>query len=148
MSHLKINAPGVIHEAIDGEVVIVNLDKGLYFSTDGVGAKLWSMIAQAESVDSLVEWTDTTYSIDSAVVAADVEAFLNQLRENELVVAVDASPEVEAADPQPAPAEYTKPELNIYSDMEELLLLDPVHDAGDEGWPNVPTPNAAPNASQ
>lgn len=40
MSHLQINAPGVIHEAIDGEVVIVNVDKGLYFSSDGFEAKL------------------------------------------------------------------------------------------------------------
>ena len=34
-----------IHEAIDGEVVIVNVDKGLYFSSDGVGAKLAARIA-------------------------------------------------------------------------------------------------------
>ena len=36
----------------------------------------------------------------------------------------------------PGPATYSKPELHVYSDMEELLLLDPVHDVGDEGWPN------------
>ena len=139
MTHLKINAPGVIHESIDGEVVIVNVDKGLYFSSDGLGAKLWSMIAEAESVDSLIKWTGDNYATPADVVSADIRSFVSQLEENELVVPVNEAPETEApALPSPAPATYSKPELNIYSDMEELLLLDPVHDAGEEGWPNKP----------
>ena len=135
MTHLQINAPGVIHEAIDGEVVIVNVDKGLYFSSDGVGAKLWSLIAEGESVESLIKWTGETYNAPSD----DIEAFVSQLTENELVTPVDIAPTVEpAAAPSPTPASYTKPELNVYSDMEELLLLDPIHDATEEGWPNTP----------
>ncbi len=139
MTHLKINAPGVIHESIDGEVVIVNVDKGLYFSSDGMGAKLWSMIAEAESVDSLIKWAGDTYDTPADVVSADVAAFVSQLQDNELVVPVETAPEsTPAAQPTPAPASYGKPQLNVYSDMEELLLLDPVHDAGEEGWPNAP----------
>lgn len=137
MTHLQINAPGVIHESIDGEVVIVNVDKGLYFSSDGVGAKLWSMIADAESVDSLIKWTGETYDTPADVVNADIQAFVSQLQENELVTPVDVAPEAIDSPESPTPSAYAKPELNVYSDMEELLLLDPVHDAGEEGWPNV-----------
>jgi hypothetical protein len=137
MTHLRINTPGVIHEAIDGEVVIVNVDRGLYFSSDGVGAKLWTMITNAMSVDSLIEWAEQTYDTPTDVVVEHVQAFVAQLRENELVVPVDEAPEVEPAAPSPDPASYSKPELNVYSDMEELLLLDPVHDATEEGWPHA-----------
>ena len=138
MTYLRVNTPGVIHEAIDGEVVIVNVDKGLYFSSDGVGAKLWSLITGAESVDSLVKWASETYDAPADVVVQDVQAFVTQLQENELVVPLDAAPEAEAAaDSSPNPATYSKPELNVYSDMEELLLLDPVHDTTEEGWPHA-----------
>jgi hypothetical protein len=31
--------------------------------------------------------------------------------------------------------DFTSPELDVYSDMQEILLLDPVHDVNKEGWP-------------
>jgi hypothetical protein len=33
---------------------------------------------------------------------------------------------------------YAKPELQVYSDMKDLLLLDPIHDVSEEGWPIRP----------
>ena len=30
---------------------------------------------------------------------------------------------------------YSPPVLNSYTDMEELLLLDPIHDVDQAGWP-------------
>jgi hypothetical protein len=151
LTQLRINQPGVIYEAIDGEVVIVNVDNGLYFSSDGVGAKLWSMIAQDESVESLIEWACGAYDTPATQVEDEIKSFVEQLTENELVLLVDATADANgeestldqyrasepASEAAPAPAAWTQPELNVYSDMEELLLLDPVHDAGEEGWPQT-----------
>jgi hypothetical protein len=36
-------------ENIDGEVVPVNLGKGIYYSTDQVGATLWDLIEAGQS---------------------------------------------------------------------------------------------------
>jgi hypothetical protein len=136
VTHLRINTPGVVHETVDGEVVIVNLDNGLYFSTDRVGTSVWNLLARAEPVAAIIDWASATYNGAAPDIAADVTTFLSQLEQHELVVPVDEAPEpqVDGA-PLPAPASYAPPELQIYSDMEELLLLDPVHDVGDAGWP-------------
>ena len=48
--------------------------------------------------------------------------------------------------PAPAPAPvsvagvaYTEPSLSVFSDMQDLLLLDPIHDVSEAGWP-MPKP--------
>lgn len=41
---LRVNTPQVVCETIDGEVVIVNLDKGIYYSLLKTGADIWSRI--------------------------------------------------------------------------------------------------------
>ena len=38
----RVNEPGVIHQSIDGETVIINLDSGAYYSLDAVGAVIWA----------------------------------------------------------------------------------------------------------
>ncbi|MEI6331186.1 MAG: hypothetical protein WCP16_18235 [Pseudanabaena sp. ELA645] len=40
----KINTPNVVHELIDGEVIIVNLKKGDYYSLLSTSAKIWTGI--------------------------------------------------------------------------------------------------------
>ena len=105
MAHLKINTPGVVHETVDGEVVIVNLDNGLYFSTDQIGTNIWGLLAEGKPVDAILDWASTTYGADHPDTIADVNAFLTQLADNQLVVAVEDAPEPEpniATPPVPA----------------------------------------------
>ena len=34
--------------------------------------------------------------------------------------------------------DFTNPVLEKFTDMAELLLLDPIHEVDDSGWPNKP----------
>jgi len=36
---------------------------------------------------------------------------------------------------------FVKPILQKYTDMADLLLLDPIHEVGEQGWPH-PAPRA------
>ena len=137
MSRLCIAGPSVVHETIEGEVIIVNLDKGLYFSTDGVGACIWAMIVAGRTADEILLWA--TDALDAGEVGTvDVTEFLDDLRENELISTVPETPDGGDFDLPAAPATYEKPTLHVYADMEELLLLDPIHDVSDDaGWPHA-----------
>jgi hypothetical protein len=137
LSRLSVGGPSIVHETIEGEVIIVNLDKGLYFSTDGVGACIWAMIVAGRTADEILFWAIDAFD-GGEVVSADVAAFLDELRENELVRAVGETPESSDFDLPAVPATYAKPTLHVYADMEELLLLDPIHDVSDDaGWPHA-----------
>ncbi len=41
---IKINVPQSVHETIDGEIVILDLDKGNYYSLVGIGADIWGFM--------------------------------------------------------------------------------------------------------
>lgn len=45
----QINSPKVVQETIEGEVVIVNLEKGDYYSLLKTGAELWLGIEKGNS---------------------------------------------------------------------------------------------------
>ncbi|MEM9465647.1 MAG: PqqD family protein [Actinomycetota bacterium] len=132
---LTVRGGDVVHESVDGEVVIVDLASGVYFSTDGVGAVIWEHLSVGTSLSQLAEWARTTYP-DVADAPEAVSMFVQQAHAQSLLAASEdptpPAPEV------PAPDTYVAPTLQAFNDMESLLLLDPIHDVEPEkGWPAV-----------
>src|SRR5947208_15680065 len=48
---LRVNSPHVIHETIDGEVIVINLASGNYYSVKGAGADVWDVIESSPGAD-------------------------------------------------------------------------------------------------
>jgi len=148
----RINQPQVVHEAFDDEVVIVNLDTGNYYSLEGAGADIWREIEVGAGADEIVEATIRRYDGPSEEIRSAVRELLRDLEREELVspgnvadpAARDRSSSDEAATNQRPP--FLKPVLTRFTDMQELLLLDPVHDVDETGWPRPrdAADNAAP----
>jgi len=40
----RINSPTIIHEIIEGEAVIINMEMGHYYSVDQTGAGIWKLV--------------------------------------------------------------------------------------------------------
>jgi Coenzyme PQQ synthesis protein D (PqqD) len=132
----RLNSPSVIHETIDDEVVIINLDKGHYYSLDGCGARIWRGLvggAPAAAIAAALEG-------DGTEIDAGIQALAAELESEGLIVATAADPLAAPLDGEP-PIAYEPVELQRYSDMEELLLLDPIHEVDQQGWPH-PDPAA------
>jgi hypothetical protein len=137
----RVNAPQVIAENIDGEVVLVNLEQGIYYSTDRVGADLWDLIETGRSVRAMHEAIEARYDADGAEIAAAVESFLADLEREKLIVVApssdDPAAQVDAISGGAAATRlpFQRPMLNKYTDMKDMLLLDPIHDVEESGWP-------------
>jgi len=131
--------PNVMHEMIDDEVVIVNLENGTYYSLTGVGGQIWSLLdGEGHSIDSLVARVKAIYRGDQDHISAEVTKFVMQLRDEEIVnVSFSAEtgsiPEDTATPGKP----FAVPVLEKYTDMEEMLLVDPIHEVNDAGWPKL-----------
>jgi CubicO group peptidase (beta-lactamase class C family) len=62
-----VRSPAVVHESIDGEAVIINLESGAYFSADGAGAVAWQRIAGGASPADLAMVLAERYGDDTGV---------------------------------------------------------------------------------
>ena len=79
---------------------------------------------------------DAQRTVGTLPIGEAVAEFLEQLRKHNLItetsaVRADAGPEP-AADHR---GHWEPPMLSVYEDMKDLLLLDPIHDVDEQGWP-------------
>ena len=143
---LRTNSPGVIGEVLDGEAIIVNLDTGAYFSLDGAGALVWQAAQAGVTLADAISLAAARYEGDLQQVAVDITALFQELLSEGLVVTAEPSEgTVSARLPVPSlvgneTTLFSKPVLQKYTDMADLLLLDPIHEVGDEGWPQPAPP--------
>jgi len=139
----QINSPQVIREFFDDEAVIVNLELGIYYSLDSIGAIVWGLIEQGASNTQIVEKLSQMFKL-STNIEKDIEEFIDLLLKEELIAATDnASLTSFDSINIDNKLTYSKPTLNKYTDMQELLLLDPIHEVDEEGWPNIKSKQAA-----
>lgn len=134
----RINHPRVLHETVENETIIIDFEYGAYYSVRGTADAVWRCIAeQGASREALVAHLVAHYIGDPAQMAADIDDFLATLLRNELVVASEGSKTATPAALSPERQRpYTPPVLEAYTDLQEILLLDPIHDVGEEeGWP-------------
>ena len=137
INSFQINAPDVVSETIDGETVIINLYKGLYYNLNPSGSFIWTLIEASVSKDEILQFLKQNYSHLSDEDQAGVTQLFDRLLAEELIVENESS--APATTPAlPAPASFEAPVLFKYADMQDLLALDPIHDVDETGWPNQP----------
>jgi hypothetical protein len=140
-SRFKVNSPNVVSETIDGETVIVSLSKGTYYSLDRVGTDVWNLIEQKFSVGNIVTAITQQFTGDAELIESSIKTLIAQLRAEELISPADADLGEDdftgvSLDSRAIEEEFVPPVIQKYSDMQELLMLDPIHEVDEaEGWP-------------
>lgn len=126
----EINTQAVALQVMQGETVLINFDTGFYFSINAAGTEIVKALQQRASLTTLA----------GAEVPDSLRSFLEELLAQGVARPVEAAP---AADlPAPAQIDFARlgpPQLQTFSDLRDLLLLDPIHDVANEGWPNQPS---------
>ncbi len=134
------NAPAVVSELIDGEVVIMNLTSGNYYSSDNVGAVIWGWIEERKTFGDIERLLSSRYEAGPEDITAALTAFFDRLLDEKLVreITVALAPVGDTdhgTNGFPGRERFVAPELQVYTDMQDLLLLDPIHDVDETGWP-------------
>ena len=137
-TQFKINNGPVVFENYNNEVVAVNLDSGAYYSLIGACSQLWNLILTNHSVEQISTHFITTLEGDSELIISELHLILKQLEEAGLIIenlSIEPSPAISAAESVIEKKPFNGFEMTVYTDMQDLLLLDPVHDVDDSGWP-------------
>lgn len=130
---VRINEPDVVFEAFDEEIVLVNLETGNYYSLRGSGPNIWMALVEGVSVESLAAAIAAATGKDSEEVRGELATFVDQLVAAQIVVTLDHESLAEGV----WEGAFEAPTLETYTDMQDLLLLDPVHDVDSSGWPQA-----------
>lgn len=139
-SRYQINTAFVVYELFDDdEAAVINLKSGAYYSLDAIGAELWTLFESGATTGEVVEEALRRYDGSLAAIIDAVNTFVAALEAEELISLVPISDPVSMArrDELPVPkVPFRAPVIERFTDMQELLLLDPIHEVGDAGWPH------------
>lgn len=129
-----VNAPEAIEERFEAEVIVVNLDIGTYFSLRETAADAWVRMTAGQSPEQIAVAWEAQFP-GQATMLGDLERFIAELVAERLI-RVGVIRNATALTPVLLSV-YTVPVVDKYTDMQDLLLLDPVHDVDETGWPTA-----------
>jgi hypothetical protein len=139
------NSASVAHEAFDEETVLINLERGTYFSLRGSAPSLWLLLQQPVSAEGLVGLLARELSSLPPDAGALIAAMLEQLETEGCLLKLETDEQL-PADLAPLAAlggVLAPPEVQGFHDLQELIVIDPVHEVAEfDGWPHRPPPFA------
>jgi hypothetical protein len=119
----QINAPDVIFDVFDDEAVVMNLGTGFYYSLSKSATEIWNFFV-----------TPSVLNESSLSILSLHRDFIDLLIDQNLILPVQVETKIVNE------IVFTNGPVNItkFEDMQDLLLLDPVHDIAlnNDVWPN------------
>lgn len=131
-----IDAKNVFFENFADENVVVNITIGNYYSMKGSANFIWALLQQPHSQSQLVAALLNEYEVDASLAETTVSNFLDTLQKEQLLLSSDIYANTPQILPVTVKKTFESPVLEIYNDLQELLLLDPIHEVDAvQGWP-------------
>ena len=133
------NRRDVAHEGFEGEVILIHFPTGKYFRLDDPGKVGWSAIERGATHEDVATAFRHAFDVGEHDAAASARTFLGSLTEFGLVVEGDVPPDAvpPAAEPSATRRAFAEPRVETFSDLQDLFLVDPIHDVDEAGWPHA-----------
>ena len=87
-----VAAKNQVSSDLGGEVAILDMNRGVYYGLDEVGARIWELIQRPTAVGEIHTTIIEEYDVESARAEQDVLALLQQLADEGLVEVTDEAP--------------------------------------------------------
>jgi len=141
MAAYAIDRKRFVFEQFDKEMVLINLEDGFYYSVSDTGTEILHLLEQGLPVAEVLDILSVRYTnedelpglVDSFVAELEKQGIIFPRSEGSPANSVSAA---EEAAQNGAEARFAPPALTRFDDMQEILLLDPIHQVNEQGWPN------------
>jgi hypothetical protein len=124
------------HEAVDGEVIIMDVEEGTYYALGGSASQIWPVLVGGAAFQEILDWAARRFPDASEKTPGAIETFLATLTDEGIISQQEVDPGASLAIPGPAGEPFALPTFDKYTDMQDILTLDPIHDVDDLGWPH------------
>jgi len=110
----------IVAKELEGEVVVVNMGTGIYYSFNPVGSFIWMRCAEGASLGQV--YSELVAAHPGSDTAGDIEKFADRLVAEKIAV---LGPPVTGALSASLPPLYAVPDLVVYDDVADMIAMDP-----------------------
>jgi hypothetical protein len=136
-TELQLNLENISQERLDGELILISFETGKYFSSTGSGADIFFLIQHQVPQSNWFEILGNAYK-NASLDKAAMSSFLQHSLDEQLLVSSDDELTNHVQLPQDfSRGDWADPKLVAFEDLQNLLLIDPIHDTDTEGWPKL-----------
>jgi hypothetical protein len=134
----RVDEPRILAEEVSGEILAIDNRTGAYASITGSGVAIWNLVTAGYTPAETSEALAAHVEAELDEIRATVLAFVDRLVAAELIVAAERpAPDATARLVGDGPEPFDEPKLDVYTDMEALLLFDPIHEVEEQGWSEI-----------
>lgn len=76
---------GILSTELEEETVLLDRETGTYYGFNEVATQVWHCVQEPRTVDEVIEILVTEYDVDPDRLEADLDGFLQELRDAELI---------------------------------------------------------------
>jgi len=78
--------PEMVSGNMDGEVVMLSIQRGEYFGLDKIGSRIWELIENPRSIEEIKAILLEEYEVDEETCLIDLIEFLEDLQNKGLII--------------------------------------------------------------
>ncbi len=82
---LIVRSDTLLTAQVDGELIAMSVEHGECYGLNGVGTRIWELLAEPRSIDSLCESLTDEFEVDPTLCRQQVANFVEKLRADKLV---------------------------------------------------------------
>jgi hypothetical protein len=136
---IEANLPMTASENFAGESVVIHFERGTYFALRGSAGTIWSLLQRPTSIATIVATVEAQAPQPLTDFEAMLTTFIAKLVDHDLIITSLGAPESPAISAEAGMSLAEPPDLEIYTDLVELIAMDPVHESDLlTGWPKPP----------
>ena len=129
-----INKKKMFYDVTDDFAIVINYETGVYYGINGFGTLVFDFLMKGSSVEDILTALNKIPDIP-ADIDQRLAAFIEELKNKEIIIEGPTVKNEINMDVALAAKDDFKFSIDEYSDAQELLMADPIHDVDEEaGW--------------
>lgn len=134
MTTYALNEEKMFADITDGIAIIINSDTGVYYGMNPLGTAVFEKLISGSDSENILKALQKLPNVPNDI-SAKLEKFISDLAANGLIIPAIGNQAEVAFDADISAEDDFEMSLNEYSDAQELLMADPIHEIKeDTGW--------------
>lgn len=81
-----VRNPDLVSADMDGEIVMMSLERGEYYGIGGVGTRVWQLLESPMTLDQICRTMCSEFEVEESTCRTDMLAFVSDLARNGMVL--------------------------------------------------------------